>query len=283
MSNIINRRIPNFAIAARPTRLEDFCGNTEVLTQLVNLHCNSPHAPAIALYGGTGTGKTSMSRYLGARTACLRPNGTSADPCGECPVCNAIFCNRDVWGADPWPNARYYEVDVSNLTNVEREKMIDYAPPPRYDGNRLWKSMIVLDEFQGADRKLQNKLLKDVEDRGDQISFVIVSSEPENILPAMKSRCIPFHLAAPKKEDLMKLFQRMVAIGRRDFDSNFAYDPAAMQAFVGIHLDSKALPHSPPGYRTMAQNFTAWVSALGENESLLTVENLTSTIRRFTA
>lgn len=277
------RRIPNFAIAARPKRLDHFCGNAEVLAQLVNLHCNSPHAPVISLFGGTGTGKTSMSRYLGARTACLSPETATGEPCGTCPVCNAIFTAKDVWAVDPWPNAQYHEVDVSNLTNGERQKMIDFAPLPMLEGTRLWKSVIVLDEFQGAKQELQNKLLKDIEDRGDQISFVIVSSEPEKLLPAVRSRCIPFYLAVPRKDDLLKLFQRLVEIGRRDFDPNFDVDPVAMKAFVDLHLDPEDLKNCPLGYRTMANNFTAWVTALRYDECVLTLDHLTSTVRRFAA
>ena len=138
--------------------------------------------------GPRGCGKTSSARILARSLNCAQ--GPTSTPCGVCASCVAL--------APGGPgNLDVIELDAASHGGVDDTRGLRdrafYAPSEsRY-------RVFIVDEAHMVTNAGFNALLKIVEEPPEHLIFVFATTEPEKVLPTIRSRThhYPFRLLAP--------------------------------------------------------------------------------------
>lgn len=138
--------------------------------------------------GPRGCGKTSSARILARSLNCVQ--GPTSRPCGECSSCIAL-------GPGGPGNLDVIELDAASHGGVEDTRELRdrafYAPAEsRY-------RVFIVDEAHMVTTAGFNALLKIVEEPPEHLIFIFATTEPEKVLPTIRSRThhYPFRLLAP--------------------------------------------------------------------------------------
>ena len=139
--------------------------------------------------GPRGCGKTTSARILARALNCER--APIADPCGECDSC------RDLARGGPG-SIDVIEIDAASHGGVDdardlREKAYFAPVRSRY-------KVYIIDEAHMVTTQGFNALLKLVEEPPDHLRFIFATTEPEKVIPTIRSRThhYPFRLIPPK-------------------------------------------------------------------------------------
>ncbi|WP_285749525.1 DNA polymerase III subunit gamma and tau [Lentzea sp. NBRC 105346] len=138
--------------------------------------------------GPRGCGKTSSARILARSLNCVR--GPTPDPCGECNSCIGLAPNGP-------GSVDVVELDAASHGGVDdarelRDKAF-YAPAEsRY-------RVFIIDEAHMVTTQGFNALLKIVEEPPEHLIFIFATTEPDKVLPTIRSRThhYPFRLIPP--------------------------------------------------------------------------------------
>jgi DNA polymerase-3 subunit gamma/tau len=138
--------------------------------------------------GPRGCGKTSSARIMARSLNCVQ--GPTPDPCGECNSCIGLAPNGT-------GSVDVVELDAASHGGVEdarelRDKAF-YAPAEsKY-------RVFIIDEAHMVTTQGFNALLKIVEEPPDHLIFIFATTEPDKVLPTIRSRThhYPFRLIPP--------------------------------------------------------------------------------------
>ena len=139
--------------------------------------------------GPRGCGKTTSARILARTLNCEQ--APIADPCGECDSC------RDLARRGPG-SIDVIEIDAASHGGVDdardlREKAFFAPVRSRY-------KVYIIDEAHMVSTQGFNALLKLVEEPPPHLRFIFATTEPEKVLPTIRSRThhYPFRLIPPR-------------------------------------------------------------------------------------
>ncbi|MDR7254628.1 DNA polymerase-3 subunit gamma/tau [Nocardioides sp. BE266] len=139
--------------------------------------------------GPRGCGKTTSARILARALNCAQ--APVADPCGECDSC------RDLARGGPG-SIDVIEIDAASHGGVDdardlREKAFFAPVRDRY-------KVYIIDEAHMVTTQGFNALLKLVEEPPPHLRFIFATTEPDKVLPTIRSRThhYPFRLIPPR-------------------------------------------------------------------------------------
>ncbi|MGW5076348.1 DNA polymerase III subunit gamma and tau [Rhodococcus sp. NPDC004095] len=175
--------------------------------------------------GPRGCGKTSSARILARSLNCVQ--GPTSTPCGTCHSCVAL-------GPGGPGNLDVIELDAASHGGVDDTRELRdrafYAPAEsRY-------RIFIVDEAHMVTTQGFNALLKIVEEPPEHLIFVFATTEPEKVLPTIRSRThhYPFRLLAPNT--MRGLLEKICA--QEDVAVQDAVYPLVIRAGGGSPRDS---------------------------------------------
>ncbi len=173
----------------RPETFAEVIGQDHVTTPLRAALANNRVNHAYLFSGPRGCGKTTSARILARALNCEQ--APIADPCGECESC------RDLARGGPG-SIDVIEIDAASHGGVDdardlREKAF-FAPV------RSKYKVYIIDEAHMVTTQGFNALLKLVEEPPPHLRFIFATTEPDKVLPTIRSRThhYPFRLIPPR-------------------------------------------------------------------------------------
>ncbi|MGY2700814.1 DNA polymerase III subunit gamma and tau [Nocardioides sp. HB32] len=173
----------------RPETFAEVIGQDHVTSPLRAALANNRVNHAYLFSGPRGCGKTTSARILARALNCEQ--APIADPCGECDSCH------DLARGGPG-SIDVIEIDAASHGGVDdardlREKAF-FAPV------RSKYKVYIIDEAHMVTTQGFNALLKLVEEPPPHLRFIFATTEPDKVLPTIRSRThhYPFRLIPPR-------------------------------------------------------------------------------------
>ncbi len=184
----------------RPATFAEVVGQEHV-TEPLSIALEAGRINHAYLFSGPrGCGKTSSARILARSLNCAQ--GPTANPCGVCESCVALAPNAP-------GSIDVVELDAASHGGVDDTRELRdrafYAPAQsRY-------RVFIVDEAHMVTTAGFNALLKIVEEPPEHLIFIFATTEPEKVLPTIRSRThhYPFRLLAPRT--MRALIERICA------------------------------------------------------------------------
>ena len=189
------------ALKYRPSSFNAVIGQNQVTTSLMTALSSKQIHHAYLFSGPRGCGKTSSARILARSMNCEK--GPIADPCGDCQSCRDLIANGP-------GSFDVIEMDAATHGLVDdarelRDKALFAPVQSRY-------KIYIIDEAHQLGPAAANALLKIVEEPPPYVIFIFATTEPEKVIPTIRSRThhYQFRLVGPEtlKEHLVEICQR---------------------------------------------------------------------------
>lgn len=152
----------------RPKRLEDLIGCTSTATALASMLDKGTVPHAILLSGPSGTGKTTIARILKDRLGCH--------------------------------DFDYQEINSANFRGIDtiREIQRQMYNSPGAGPCRVY----LMDEVHMLSKDAQNAALKMLEDTPSHVYFILATTDPNKLIPAIRTRCSDMPVRALTHKEL---------------------------------------------------------------------------------
>ena len=195
----------------RPGQFSDVIGQDHVTIPLSRALDTDRIHHAYLFTGPRGCGKTSSARIMARSMNCEQ--GPTSNPCGICESCINLAPNGP-------GSIDVIEIDAATYRGIDdakelRERAV-YAPvSARF-------KVYIIDEAHQLTRDAFNVLLKLVEEPPPHLRFIFATTEPDKIIPTLRSRThhYPFRLVSAKT-----LAQHLALMCERE---GITADPAAL-------------------------------------------------------
>ena len=186
----------------RPQRFGELRGQEHVTRALTNAVRENKVAHAYLFSGPRGTGKTSTARILAKALNCTKLK--KGEPCGECDSCIQVQQGTSL---------DVHELDAASNNGVDA--MRDLVSRAALGTPGRWKVYIV-DEVHMLSTPASNALLKTLEEPPAHVVFVLATTDPQKVLPTIRSRTqhFEFRLIGPEVlVDLLRDINDEAALG----------------------------------------------------------------------
>ncbi len=181
----------------RPQKFAEVRGQDHLVRALRNAVVEGRVGHAYLFSGPRGTGKTSTARILAKVLNCEKP--VDGEPCGVCDSCQAI---------EHGTSFDVFELDAASNNGVDAiRSLIERAQL----GSPGRTKVYILDEVHMLSTAASNALLKTLEEPPDHVVFVLATTDPQKVLPTIKSRTQHFEVHLLSAEELQALAEFIVA------------------------------------------------------------------------
>lgn len=166
----------------RPTSFadDDLVGQEHVVNTLRNAIVLNRISHAYLFCGPRGTGKTTTARLLAKAVNCLDPEPRRR-PCNACAPCKAINANA---------TTDVIEIDAASNRGIDDIR--DLRERVKYAPSQLRTKFYIIDEAHQITGAAANAFLKTLEEPPAHTRFVLATTDPEELLQTIVSRCQRF-------------------------------------------------------------------------------------------
>jgi DNA polymerase-3 subunit gamma/tau len=159
---------------------DDLFGQDHVVNTLRNAIALNRIAHAYLFCGPRGTGKTTTARLMAKAVNCLDPD-PQRRPCNACDACIAI--NK---------NATTDVIEIDAASNRGIDDIRDLRERVKYAPTQLSTKFYIIDEAHQITGAAANAFLKTLEEPPAHTKFILATTDPEELLPTIVSRCQRF-------------------------------------------------------------------------------------------
>lgn len=175
-----------FHIDYRPQTLKDVEGNLSTVESLQSvLSRDKKDIPHVYLLSGNrGCGKTTMGRIIKNELGCSDSDYKELD----------MACFRG----------------INDIRAIRKQTSLK---PMGSGGCRVWlldEAHMIGDGGASAKNEAQNALLKILEDTPESVYFILCTTNPEGLLPTIRSRCMQFTVAPLGERQMVRLLKKIV-------------------------------------------------------------------------
>lgn len=216
-----------------------------------------PHA--ILLYGPRGTGKFEFAKAATGFLLCQRAQsgGDLNEACGECKACVLqrqgnhpdFFLVQpeadavDAGDADAEPIAvsagDKRKKPSKQIKIAQIREVLERIQTGTHQGGRR---VILIAPAEAMNTATANALLKTLEEPPPDTVMILVSSEPERLLPTIRSRCQSLGFGEPRRELALEWLEQQGIKDGQDLLARFGGAPlSALEASAESGLDYRAL------------------------------------------
>ena len=158
----------------------ELVGQDHIRDTLRNAIANDRVSHAYLFCGPRGTGKTTTARLLAKAVNCLDPDPANR-PCNVCEPCVAI---NEARATD------IIEIDAASNRGIEDIR--DLREQVKYAPAQLRHKFYIIDEAHRLTRDAFNAFLKTLEEPPPNTTFVLATTNPDELLETVASRCQRF-------------------------------------------------------------------------------------------
>ena len=203
----------------------DFYGNTEVVTQLRQMIARERFPHAVVLSGPEGAGKYTLALMLTKAMDCMSPPPSDGLPdfCGHCANCARISQSGDLEArfaeaVEARENLRETDKKDTRIFVQSHPDVLVIPPDPPQMLIKIGQVRRVIEtiyykpsETRGRVfiftdsafmKEAANSLLKVLEEPPDSAVLFLLTTNPGELLPTIRSRCIQFTLSALGKQEV---------------------------------------------------------------------------------
>ena len=180
----------------RPMTFDEIVGQDQISATLKNSIKTDRIAHAYLFCGTRGTGKTTSAKIFARAVNC--EHSVDGNPCNECDTCRGILDGSilDVYEMDAASNS-----GVNNIREIRDE--VIYSPSDcKY-------KVYIIDEAHMLTSEAFNALLLTLEEPPGHVIFILATTEPENIIPTVLSRCQRFDFRRISPDTISSRIQKI--------------------------------------------------------------------------
>jgi len=166
----------SLATKYRPKFLKDVLGNDDVIKSLRAMMEREEIPHTLLFTGPSGCGKTTLARIVVSRLKCSEFDFTENNA-------------ADFRGID-------------SVRDILRQMSLS----PMNGSCRIW----LLDEVHQLTKDGQHALLKALEDTPKHVYFLLATTDPEKLLPTIKTRCVTFDVKPLSDTHMRELLNRVI-------------------------------------------------------------------------
>ncbi|HEV7720048.1 MAG TPA: DNA polymerase III subunit gamma/tau [Iamia sp.] len=188
----------------RPQRFSEVRGQDTVVGALRSAVAEDRVGHAYLFSGPRGTGKTSTARILAKALNCEDLH--DGEPCGVCASCVAMQAGTSY---------DLQELDAASNNKVEDVRALIERVALGSPGRT---KVYILDEVHMLSAGASNALLKTLEEPPDHVVFVLATTDPQKVLPTIRSRTQHFEFHLLPADELADHVRWVIADAGLDVD-----------------------------------------------------------------